>query len=1353
MEGRGRSRRRSLHREWKKRLSSVLAVVLTAVMILNMPLSIDGLRMHISDVFASGDNAGRNSVWATASNAHKEHGDSQDVDIYVIADEEAVPGNRSSMTLYLKNNTDQAISEGVLEFSGKYIEKEDASFTDIGSGEEVSQVIIAGPGQETEASGEGMLYQESGNETGSVIGQDIASAENDDALTQTDADDEMDGIEDEADAAEDAGETDEEEPWKLTSIDLQPGELHEVYFEFYTDDDVESTKANVTFKFHGENEDGKRIAGESKFYYSIGLPHVNISLEDGMQIESGVPNDMEIWMSEPDWVDEDLEDRIEEQEEEEAEKEMEEDTESEDTASDSQADKASDSDASRADNASDSNADKNTGNEDGISQEDAEKIHKYTEEAMEISESKVSYTVTVFGMQLSDFQARKTQEAEDIGWISCIYEAARDTQPGIYYGKVTAVGKWNKRAFTSEQGFLFEVTGEGKTGQEFTEELSNMTVHAYAEEGILPDGVQMKVTELSQDKQDTAEQYKKAVQALNDHEVSYDGMLAVDISFINEEGEEIEPDGEVQVSIQMKKDALPEDVDLGTVEVHHLKELDAETVIPEAVADGADKTDGTVQSAEDAVVALEEEGVPEEEIKAAVDEDAAAVAMFSVDGFSTFTITWGRNNWSNYFKITVKYVDENGREIDTSVQVEDKTISSSFPNNQINLDEYEVEIEDYEYVKTTYNGLEITRIKAIEESRSGIFGSWMQKSIVFYNEDEEIGRLSQKWRDEANISGEILLVYKSTVETPPEVTDDRKLTHYKYATLNDDGTYDLSLTVSGAVGTETNKVKMDVLLIVDRSGSMKYKMTANSDASEGNRRIDKVADATKLLTSTLSNNKNLDVRYSVVTFSGPDDWNKSGSSNDASTLLDWTSTATQVNSSIARINPNGGTNYQAGINQGIEQLKSVRPGTQTIVIFLTDGLPTVRNDARPCDENDSDEVGFNNNAAVNAIRAMSVNSFYCIGAGPGFSANNSSARNNLIALSNAATANDKEVYSVSNTDELNNAFKNIVADSTTILCDNVAVSDSLIENVKVVMNGNSPKKLVVTIEQVNDDEKVVIGGESDSITLPKTEQNDSATITASYTDGKIALNFPSRYKLEPNWNYIVTVTIDATETAYQKYRNQQYQYEDLADLGTGDHEGTLGFYSNDKAEVTYCYKNTTETEAYDKPVIQIHPGTLTITKDIVGLEELSTDELEALEEKMEFEVTLSWHGNSGEEITDSETYPLSQFNKDSDSGLYTLEIKGLSPNTSYTVTEVPGSADVSGYVVDTEWNADSDKGTIPKGGALTASVTNTYTRNIQPPTGLTTNNYPYWLMLAIAAVGATSFIYPTCRRRRHKGDR
>lgn len=678
MEGRGTSRRRNPWKIWKRRLSAVLALVLTAGLVLQAPLSFSDLGFHVSDAYASGSNANRaDSVWATASNARYKEGKSQDVDIYVIAeDNEAAPGNMMSMDLYLRNNTDQVITEGILKFKGNHIEKENGFFYDV----HIADGSAAGGMTETDAAD--AIGADKGTETGTISGEDILyeetwAGQNVEIIQDTESaqNGEMDGTgeasvladfipADETTEMDTADETDEEEAlYELTDLELLPGELYEVRFDFYTEDDENSTKAYVEFTFRGENESGDTVKSDSRFYYSIGLPFVSLSLEDGQKVESGISNDMEIWMREPSWVDEDLEEKIARQEEKEAEKEYAEMEDEADTASSSNASKASDSNASRA---SDSNADR----QEQESVKDQEKIQQYTQEAMKISESRVSYEIEIFGAKFEYFSPRKADEAEDIGWISCVYQIASHTEPGIYYGKVRANGRWNNEKFTSEQGFFFEVTGEW-TG-DYTAESQNVVVHAHAEDGVLPRNVSLKVTELAEG--DAA--YAKAEEALSGTDAQYDGMMALDISFVNQEGEEVEPDGEVQVTIEMKSGAFPEDAALETVEVHHLKEVDEGTVEVEVVADGADKTDGTVKSAEEFAAGLEGTEALEEETQAAVSDDAAAVAAFSVESFSTFTITWWNGRSAEIYLIDTNGVGVKGKAITAQISGNGETVEN-----------------------------------------------------------------------------------------------------------------------------------------------------------------------------------------------------------------------------------------------------------------------------------------------------------------------------------------------------------------------------------------------------------------------------------------------------------------------------------------------------------------------------------------------------------------------------------------------------------------------------------------------------------------------------------------------------
>lgn len=54
-------------------------------------------------------------------------------------------------------------------------------------------------------------------------------------------------------------------------------------------------------------------------------------------------------------------------------------------------------------------------------------------------------------------------------------------------------------------------------------------------------------------------------------------------------------------------------------------------------------------------------------------------------------------------------------------------------------------------------------------------------------------------------------------------TVESKMLHEKYIKRNADGTYDITLNASGTIGTETNKALVDVVLVVDTSGSMRKK--------------------------------------------------------------------------------------------------------------------------------------------------------------------------------------------------------------------------------------------------------------------------------------------------------------------------------------------------------------------------------------------------------------------------------------------------------------------------------------------------------------------------------------------------
>ena len=301
MEGKERSRRRRGGREARRRISAFLSVVLTVAMTLDTPLGVLGF--GAMETFASiddhrsatGSDADGSNVptedgghdepvdlgegWMAAENAEYRQGQTQDVDIYVIAeDNDVAPGNTSTMRLYLKNNTGSTVTDGVLHFAGSRIKKEDGAFTDI-SGTGVSS---------TDPSADGADERRSAESTGAGEEPDSLGGERLDELEAREA----------AEYARDFGKDSEEgDPYRLTGLHLEPGQLHEIEFEFYTDEHASDGKAYVDFKFQGQSGDGT-VRSDERFYYSIGLPTVEVELSDGQALETGVEHELSIWMNE-----------------------------------------------------------------------------------------------------------------------------------------------------------------------------------------------------------------------------------------------------------------------------------------------------------------------------------------------------------------------------------------------------------------------------------------------------------------------------------------------------------------------------------------------------------------------------------------------------------------------------------------------------------------------------------------------------------------------------------------------------------------------------------------------------------------------------------------------------------------------------------------------------------------------------------------------------------------------------------------------------------------------------------------------------------------------------------------------
>lgn len=175
-----------------------------------------------------------------------------------------------------------------------------------------------------------------------------------------------------------------------------------------------------------------------------------------------------------------------------------------------------------------------------------------------------------------------------------------------------------------------------------------VTVSAQSE-GAIPTGAQLQVVPITSNDDATKEQYKEVkehIQAKADEEEKgIAGFLAYDITFVDAQGNEIEPNGEVKVSIDYKNATLPEGISEAdakdtNVTVYHLEE-DENGEVKEVV--DMSQADNKIRTME------------------MTDEKKVEKVEVLTESFSAFTIAWGYSR-----KVTVKYVDTTGKEINSA---------------------------------------------------------------------------------------------------------------------------------------------------------------------------------------------------------------------------------------------------------------------------------------------------------------------------------------------------------------------------------------------------------------------------------------------------------------------------------------------------------------------------------------------------------------------------------------------------------------------------------------------------------------------------------------------------------------
>ena len=534
------------------------------------------------------------------------------------------------------------------------------------------------------------------------------------------------------------------------------------------------------------------------------------------------------------------------------------------------------------------------------------------------------------------------------------------------------------------------------------------------------------------------------------------------------------------------------------------------------------------------------------------------------------------------------------------------------------------------------------------------------------------------------------------------VNSNVKPSNNKRIVKTDDGDgdeYTLYLTASGdsTSSTVTTVTPADIVLVMDKSGSMKGELDSNAKEAAN-------ALAKKLLTdknSTLLSEQQ--VQMAVVTFS-----------TNASLKQTFTTDASKINNAVEG-DPDGGTNWEAALKLA-NDLQG-RSGVKKHIIFLSDGNPTYRisnypigcggsrNQCNPDDswyttpegvhgagtEGSDERYGYNYAAALaEANKRDGDAALYVV--------KTSTKANKMADLAVQANAMNGKEFDGTNAENLTKAFDQIYSSITSSA------------KIKVF-------SITDTLSQWVDPVEFAGVANGTDITQYVTVKNGSTKLTSGYT---------ATYSVDSSGSRTVTVTFNGadgivaekaddidvsfkvkpSDAAYADYaKNKQYPNKGEANTGT-ESAGQQGYYSNAGAKLNYCVltevngaTSCVRTEAeYPHPVVQVKLGKINITKQWSdGDDKHANDSVTVQLQRKAIGAADSTAENVGDPIT------LNANNE------WTATVNNLVPGYTYSVVETPGNdrydvtytgnnADLTKKMV---WSSNADEGT------LKATITNT----------------------------------------------
>ena len=315
-----------------------------------------------------------------------------------------------------------------------------------------------------------------------------------------------------------------------------------------------------------------------------------------------------------------------------------------------------------------------------------------------------------------------------------------------------------------------EVETETETevvAQQLEYEDDQVKVHVTAsEEGIIPDHASLKVVPLVKQEvtNEMTDEQKQEVEAINKkydeaekkltekaEKEAYDiaGFLAYDISLVDADGNKVEPNGDVKVTMDYKQPVIAEDA-VQTVNdtewLNSTKDLDV-TVLHLEEDNKGKVTDVVDMTAEDTNGDAEINTTSENEIQK---------VTITTNSFSTFAIAY------NSYRVNVQYVDQNGTEITSDqftkndVSIEKKTDIVISDGNKFKIPKtVTIDNKTYQYTGAHLDSVSGTSVYSVRVNKEG---EWKYKEDSSDDDDE-------KWKE--GKGGTIYLVYQEQTQEQP----------------------------------------------------------------------------------------------------------------------------------------------------------------------------------------------------------------------------------------------------------------------------------------------------------------------------------------------------------------------------------------------------------------------------------------------------------------------------------------------------------------------------------------------------------------------------------------------------------